>query len=181
MPQLLEAGDRKCHIHDNACHEAGITFIPLVAESFGGWSREGADTIRAIGKHQALRLAARKNTPTQIQKRESGDETRISPTEFVDGSVYVNMDVRRVDFKPIPLQATNQLVHSVWRVNVTIFFFCELQELRGKLLPVVIAELKRVLIIIYNKFKRSHPLWLKVKHGRTDQKRIARTSFLAFC
>ena len=115
-------GDRKCHIHDNACHEAGITFIPLVAESFGGWSREGADTIRAIGKHQALRLAARKNTPTQIQKRESGDETRISPTEFVDGSVYVNLDVRRVDFKPIPLQATNQLVHSVWRVNVTIFF-----------------------------------------------------------
>ena len=53
--------DRKCHIHDNACHEAGITFIPLVAESFGGWSREGADTIRAIGKHQALCLAARKN------------------------------------------------------------------------------------------------------------------------
>ena len=59
-----------------------------------------------------------RNTPTQIQKR----ETRISPTEFVDGSVYVNLDVRRVDFKPIPLQATNQLVHSVWRVNVTFFF-----------------------------------------------------------
>ena len=63
--------DRKCHIHDNACHEAGITFIPLVAESFGGWSREGADTIRAIGKHQAQFVSRPGRTPPPKYKRGS--------------------------------------------------------------------------------------------------------------
>ena len=51
---VREQQKRRCH--DNACHEAGIHFIPLAVETFGGWSSEAAATIRQFGKLQAYRL-----------------------------------------------------------------------------------------------------------------------------
>jgi len=46
---------RKLRAHDDDCHRNGISFIPLAAESLGGWSDLAMDTIREIGKLQALR------------------------------------------------------------------------------------------------------------------------------
>ena len=39
---IAVAEERKRRLHDNNCHQSGISFIPLVFESFGGWSREAA-------------------------------------------------------------------------------------------------------------------------------------------
>ena len=40
----------------SACHSAGISLVPLVAESLGGWSREAVETIKSIGYRQGQRL-----------------------------------------------------------------------------------------------------------------------------
>ena len=51
---VREQQKRRCQ--HNAFHEAGIHFIPLAVETFGGWSQEAAATIRQFGKLQAYRL-----------------------------------------------------------------------------------------------------------------------------
>ena len=53
---LVVGEERKLALHSGACHSAGISFVPLVAESFGGWSHEAVETIKSIGYHQGQRL-----------------------------------------------------------------------------------------------------------------------------
>ena len=48
--------DRKFRIHLENCLAAGVSFVPLVVESLGGWSDEAIDTLRLIGKQQAQRM-----------------------------------------------------------------------------------------------------------------------------
>ena len=38
--------------HAGACRAAGVSFIPLVVESLGGWSYEAIQTIKSIGRLQ---------------------------------------------------------------------------------------------------------------------------------
>ena len=48
--------DRKFHTHLENCLAAGVSFVPLMVESLGGWSDEAVDTLRLIGKQQAQRM-----------------------------------------------------------------------------------------------------------------------------
>lgn len=41
--------------HYADCSAAGISFLPLVAESLGGWNQVGRDTISRVGRLLALR------------------------------------------------------------------------------------------------------------------------------
>ena len=53
----LQVGeDRKMIAHAGACRAAGVTFIPLVVESLGGWSEEAIQIIKSIGRLQGQRL-----------------------------------------------------------------------------------------------------------------------------
>ena len=42
--------------HAEACRSVGIAFVPLVAETLGGWSQEAINTIKDIGRIQGHRL-----------------------------------------------------------------------------------------------------------------------------
>ena len=42
--------------HAEACRSVGIVFVPLVAETLGGWSQEAISTIKGIGRIQGHRL-----------------------------------------------------------------------------------------------------------------------------
>ena len=42
--------------HAGACRAAGVTFIPVVVVSLGGWSEEAIQTIKSIGRLQGQRL-----------------------------------------------------------------------------------------------------------------------------
>ncbi len=48
--------DRKAAAHAEACRSVGVAFIPLVAETLGGWSNRASDTIKDIGRLQGQRL-----------------------------------------------------------------------------------------------------------------------------
>ena len=48
--------ERKMAAHAEECRAVGITFIPLVVETLGGWSEDAIHTIRAIGRLQGQRL-----------------------------------------------------------------------------------------------------------------------------
>ena len=53
----LEIGEGwKMAAHTEECREIGITFVPLVMETQGGWCEGAVHTIRDIGKLQGLRL-----------------------------------------------------------------------------------------------------------------------------
>ena len=53
----LQVGEeRKMAAHVGACRAAGVSFIPLVVESLGGWSYEAIQTIKSIGRLQGQRL-----------------------------------------------------------------------------------------------------------------------------
>ena len=53
----LEIGEgRKMAAHAEECREIGISFVPLVVETLGGWCEGAVHTIRDIGKLQGLRL-----------------------------------------------------------------------------------------------------------------------------
>ena len=53
----LEIGEGwKMAAHAEECREIGITFVPLVVETLGGWCEGAVHTIRDIGKLQGLRL-----------------------------------------------------------------------------------------------------------------------------
>ena len=47
-------------VHNEACHTEGVSFIPLVAESLGGWSEKAILNITRIGRL----LGQRTGTPT---------------------------------------------------------------------------------------------------------------------
>ena len=53
---LMVGEERKRAKHAEACHAVGVSFVPLVAESIGGWSEEAAQTISEIGQLQGQRL-----------------------------------------------------------------------------------------------------------------------------
>ena len=53
---LAVGEERKLAAHAEACRSVGVTFIPLVAESIGGWSDWAEETIRDIGRLQGQRL-----------------------------------------------------------------------------------------------------------------------------
>ena len=53
---LAVGEERKRASHSEACHSVGVSFIPLVVESLGGWSEEAADTISSIGRLLGQRL-----------------------------------------------------------------------------------------------------------------------------
>ena len=61
---LLVGEERKLAAHAEACRSAGVTFIPLVVESLGGWSDE-ASTIAAIGRLMGQRLGI---SPTECTR-----------------------------------------------------------------------------------------------------------------
>ena len=61
---LLVGEERKLAAHAEACCSAGVTFIPLVVESLGGWSDE-ASTIAAIGRLMGQRLGI---SPTECTR-----------------------------------------------------------------------------------------------------------------
>lgn len=64
------AEDRKYRSHYNDCSQAGVLFIPLAMETFGGWSSVAASTIREIGKLQAYRLGlSSSNTISHLFQR----------------------------------------------------------------------------------------------------------------
>ena len=46
---LSVGATRKNAAHADPCHDVGVTFIPLVVETLGGWSNEAARTISNIG------------------------------------------------------------------------------------------------------------------------------------
>ena len=48
--------ERKIASHSSTCYTAGISFVPLVMETLGGWSLEAVETIQAIGHLQSQRL-----------------------------------------------------------------------------------------------------------------------------
>ena len=48
--------ERKRAAHSEACHAVGVTFIPMVVETLGGWGEEAALTVKIIGRLQGLRL-----------------------------------------------------------------------------------------------------------------------------
>jgi hypothetical protein len=53
---LSTAEERKYSTHADSCRIAGISFIPLAVETLGGWSREGVDFIRSVGRLQGQHL-----------------------------------------------------------------------------------------------------------------------------
>ena len=57
--------DRKVRAHFDECRDSGISFIPLVVESLGGWNVKGMDVIKYIGKVQGLRLGLQ---PSETKK-----------------------------------------------------------------------------------------------------------------
>ena len=53
----LSVGEyRKVRAHFLSCRSTGISFIPLVVETFGGWSDRAIRVIRRLGKLQGSRL-----------------------------------------------------------------------------------------------------------------------------
>ena len=53
---LAVGEERKRASHAEACRSVGVSFIPLVVESLGGWSEEAVDTISSIGRLLGQRL-----------------------------------------------------------------------------------------------------------------------------
>jgi len=48
--------ERKLATHSEACLAAGISFVPLVVETLGGWSDLAAETLSSIGRLLGQRL-----------------------------------------------------------------------------------------------------------------------------
>ena len=47
---------RKMALHASACRSVGVSFLPLMVESLGGWSELAYKTISNIGRHLGQRL-----------------------------------------------------------------------------------------------------------------------------
>lgn len=63
--------ERKIAAHAEACRTVGVSFVPLVVESLGGWSDEASDTIANIGRllGQRLGIPPSESTRHLFQKR----------------------------------------------------------------------------------------------------------------
>ena len=53
---LTVGEERKMAAHAEDCRSVGVSFVPLVVESLGGWSQEASHTISSIGRLQGQRL-----------------------------------------------------------------------------------------------------------------------------
>ena len=42
--------------HSETCQSVGVSFVPMVVETVGGWDEEAVRTITAIGRSQGQRL-----------------------------------------------------------------------------------------------------------------------------
>ena len=53
----LSVGEyQKMALHASACRSVGVSFVPLMVESLGGWSELASKTISNIGRHLGQRL-----------------------------------------------------------------------------------------------------------------------------
>ena len=50
--------ERKMTAHNESCRAVGVSFIPMVVESLGGWSEEVSLTISRIGRHLGQRTGS---------------------------------------------------------------------------------------------------------------------------
>ena len=48
--------ERKLTVHAAPCRSVGVSFIPMIVESLGGWSPRAVDVIKCIGRLQGQRL-----------------------------------------------------------------------------------------------------------------------------
>ena len=73
--------ERKLAAHAAPCRSVGVTFIPLIVESLGGWSPRAVDVIKNIGRLQGQRLGTplRTQPPTcsNVSPSASGEETPL--------------------------------------------------------------------------------------------------------
>ena len=53
---LLVVRERKMAAHSETCQSVGVSFVPMVVETLGGWDEEAVRTITAIGRSQGQRL-----------------------------------------------------------------------------------------------------------------------------
>ena len=53
---LTVGEERKMAAHAAPCQAVGVSFIPLVVETLGGWSERAADTLLSIGRLLGQRL-----------------------------------------------------------------------------------------------------------------------------
>ena len=42
--------ERKMAAHAKSCRAVGVSFVPLVVETLGGWSKGAADALTSIGR-----------------------------------------------------------------------------------------------------------------------------------
>ena len=62
----LQVGEqRKMAVHNEACQAEGVSFIPVVAESLGGWSEEAIHNITRIGRLLGQRSGTSTNDTTR--------------------------------------------------------------------------------------------------------------------
>ena len=67
----LSVGENgKMAAHAEACRSVGVTFVPLVVESLGGWSETAVHSIKSIGRQlgQRLRIPPADSTTHLFQK-----------------------------------------------------------------------------------------------------------------
>ena len=96
--------ERKMVAHSGACQAAGVTFIPLVVESLGGWREEAIQTIKSIGRLQGQHLG--------IPPPET--------TRHLFQRLYRNLPLER-ECLTVGQAATSLLSHSRWHC-LTCFF-----------------------------------------------------------
>ena len=88
--------DRKHSAHSDACREVGVSFVPLLVETIGGWSEMASQTITSNGRLLGQRLGSNsEDTIRHLFKRLSislwrGDSTMWlarfpTPLPSVDG------------------------------------------------------------------------------------------------
>ena len=65
---LEVATHRKLGTHLSPCRAEGLDFISLAVETLGGWFRDAADTIRAIGQQKGQRLGTSSGSRHLFQK-----------------------------------------------------------------------------------------------------------------
>ena len=53
---LLVGEERKMAAHAESCRAVGVSFVPLVIETLGGWSKGAADALTSIGRLLGQRL-----------------------------------------------------------------------------------------------------------------------------
>ena len=53
---LFVGEERKHSAHTDTCREVGVSFVPLLVETIGGWSEKASNTITSIGRLIGQRL-----------------------------------------------------------------------------------------------------------------------------